>query len=118
MDMLYSTILNTCNWDDEDLVEGYNLLIGVVMVAKMPLSASALQSVHGATLTVRVIDVLRPLGSLLTGLTHEHEPVRILHFSFRDFLTVRAQSSTHAHRFHINEKEHRCRLALMYQYHG
>ena len=89
MNELYSTILNTCNWDDEDFVEGYGLLIGAILVAKIPLSASALQSIHSATLAVRVIDILQPLASVLTGLEDPVRPIQILHLSFWDFLTAR-----------------------------
>jgi hypothetical protein len=110
MDKLYSTILSACNWDDDDFVHGYGLLMGTIMAAKIPLSANALQSLHHASLTVRVVDVLRPLGSLLTGLTEAAEPIRILHLSFRDFLTVRAPASE---RFYVSEKDHSQRLALM-----
>jgi hypothetical protein len=113
MDKLYLTILSTCNWEDEDFVHGYALLIGTIMAAKVPLSASVLQYLHRTFLTVRVVDVLQPLGSLLTGLTEELEPIRILHLSFRDFLTVRARSSPDSVCYYVNEKEHGQRLALM-----
>ena len=59
------------------------------------------------------ITVLRPLGSLLTGLTGERRPVRILHLSFRDFLTTRAQSPQEGMRFYLDEKHHSQRLALL-----
>ena len=111
MDKLYSDILSTCNWDDDDFVQGYDVLVGAIMAAKIPLSASALQHLRDTSLAVGVIDILRPLGSLLTGLSEENEPIRILHLSFRDFLTVRAQSSR-CSRYYINEKEHSQKLAL------
>ena len=36
MNKLYSTILSTCNWDDGGFVEGYGLLIGAILAAKIP----------------------------------------------------------------------------------
>lgn len=113
MDKLYSTILNTCNWEDEDFVSGYDLVVGTIMAAKVPLTASALRSLHRTDLTVRAIDVLQPLESLLVGLSDEREPIRILHLSFRDFLTLRAAHSTHDRRFFINEQIHSSRLGVM-----
>jgi hypothetical protein len=66
-----------------------------------------------SNLTVPVSAVLRPLGALLTGFTNMDQPVRILHLSFRDFVTVRAQLSPTSERFYLNEKEHSQRLALL-----
>jgi len=63
--------------------------------------------------TVPASAVLRPLGSLLTGLTNRDQPVRILHLSFRDFFTVRAQLSPTSEWFYLDEKEHSQRLALL-----
>lgn len=112
MDKLYSTILSCCNWDDSDFIEGYGLVIGTIMAAKQPLSMSALQSFHSTTLVVRVIDILRPLGSVLHGLADPAEPIHILHLSFRDFLTDRAQSLPDCLRYYICEPQHSRRLAL------
>lgn len=113
MDKLYSQILGTCKWEDDDFATGYYLLMGSIMAAKIPLSASALKALHGSSLQFSVIDVLRPLGSLLTGLTNERDPIRILHQSFRDFLTVRAHNSPGSLRYFIDEKEHSQKLALI-----
>jgi hypothetical protein len=66
-----------------------------------------------SNLTVPASTVLRPLGSLLTGLANKDQPVRILHLSFRDFITVRAQLSPTSERFYLDEKEHSQRLALL-----
>ena len=111
MDKLYMTILATCNWNDMAFVQGYYLLMGAIMAAKTPLSTSALQSLHRSNFTLPVIRVLQPVASLLTGLTEGAEPVRILHLSFRDFLTFRAQSLPDCRRFFLCEKEHSQRLA-------
>jgi hypothetical protein len=191
MDKLYLTILNSCNWDDEKFVDGYQLIMGAIMAAKSPLSIRALQVLHNVTvttgsnvqshatggatlhsrhellpslrvnaiprtrfqlsrifvsplriakprsgshaafptshssqalstithsysnLTVPASAVLRPLGPLLTGLTDRDQPVRILHLSFRDFITVRAELPPTSEQFYLDEKEHSQRLALL-----
>jgi hypothetical protein len=112
MDKLYVTILKSCNWDDEEFAEGYKLLMGTIIAAKSPLSTQALQAFHDTSLTAPASALLRPLGSLLTGLTDTTQFVRIPHLSFRDFLTVRAQLSPISERFYLDEKEHSQRLAL------
>jgi hypothetical protein len=113
MDKLYITILQTCNWRDEGFVHGYGLLVGAIMAAKSPLSMSALKSLHGDRLKLPVKKVLHPLSALLTGLTEMDQPVRILHQSFRDFITVRAQLSSDSKQFFLCEKTHNQRITLL-----
>lgn len=115
MDKLYLTILSKCNWEDEDFVRGYRLLMGAIMAAKTPLSVNALQSLHRASLDLPVSSVLRSLNSLLPGLTDplKSQPVRVLHLSFRDFVTARAQFSSGCLQFYLSEREHSHRLALL-----
>jgi hypothetical protein len=113
MDALYLTILQSCNWKDKTFSKGYDLLIGAVMAAKAALSASALQTLHSTSLTLPVIQYLQPVACLLTGLSQVDEPIQPLHLSFRDFITVRTQFLPEAKQFHINEKEHSKRLALL-----
>jgi hypothetical protein len=113
MDELYTTILQSCNWRDKAFSKGYNLLVGAVMAAKTPLSGSALQLLHDASITLPINTLLRPVSSLLTGVAHANHPIQPLHLSFRDFITSRAQLSATSERFYINEKEHSGRLALL-----
>jgi hypothetical protein len=113
MDDLYATILHACDWDDDDFVEGYGLVMGAILAAKTPLSMSALQSLHRTTPALHVVEVVPRLSSLLTGLTDKKRPVQILHLSLRDFLTIRAQLSQDYKQFCISEKEHSQRLALL-----
>jgi hypothetical protein len=113
MDTLYSEVLSTCDWADEDFVHGYHLLMGAIMTAKAPLSSIALKSLHRQHAELDIDGVLRPLGSLLTGLFNQDQPIHILHLSFRDFITCRAQSSLIHQRFYINEKVHNWRLAIL-----
>jgi hypothetical protein len=113
MDALYSEVLSTCDWADEDFVHGYHLLMGAIMAAKAPLSSIALGSLHRQQAELDIDGVLRPLSSLLTSLFNQDQPIHILHLSFRDFITCRAQSSLIHQCYYINEKEHNQRLATV-----
>ena len=113
MNALYAEVLRACDWSDYDFVHDYNLVIGTIVVAKTPLSSSALQSLHREHPTLKVNEVLRPVSSVLTGFFSQGHPIRILHLSFRDFLTYRAQSSSDHERFQVDEREHSQRLALL-----
>jgi hypothetical protein len=113
MDALYSEVLSTCDWADEDFVHGYYLLMGAIMAAKAPLSSIALKSLHRQQAELDIDGVLRPLSSLLTGLFDHDQPIHILHLSFRDFITSRAQSSPIHQHYYIHEKEHNQRLAIL-----
>jgi hypothetical protein len=113
MEELYITILNTCNWEDEDFVAGYSLVVGAVVAAKAPLSAQALQSLLGDTWTVPVDNILSPLGSLLAGVTDMGQPLRFLHQSLRDFITIGAGQSSNTTQFCLDIKDHTQRLSLL-----
>jgi hypothetical protein len=113
MDELYAEILSSCTWDDEDFANEYQLLVGAIMVARTPLSMTALQSLHRTHPTLDVAEILRPIASLFTGLTDSIQPVQIIHLSFRDFLTHRARSSSLHQRFFIDERDQSERLALL-----
>jgi hypothetical protein len=114
MDKLYMTILKTCNWRDNAFVQGYRLVMGTIMAAKSPLSMAALQSLHGDNLKWPVEKILQPLGSLLTGLTAmDHHPVRILHQSFRDFITLRTGLSSDSEQFFLSVETYNQHMALL-----
>jgi hypothetical protein len=113
MDALYSEVLSTCNWADEDFVHGYHLLMGAIMAAKAPLSSIALKYIHRQHAELDIDGVLRPLSSLLTGLFDQDQPIHILHLSFRDFITCHAQSSLIHQRYYVSETEHNQRLAIL-----
>jgi hypothetical protein len=110
---LYAEVLDACDWSDHDFVHDYTLVIGTIMAVKTPLSSSALRSLHRERPIIEINEVLRPLSSVLTSSINEEHPIRILHPSFRDFLTNRAPFSSLHGRFHINEKEYSQRLALL-----
>lgn len=81
MDRIYSTIIRACNWDVDDFEEGYVLVMGAILAAKMPLSMSALQSLHRSNPTLRINEIVPRLGSLLTSFTDRNRPVQVLHLS-------------------------------------
>ncbi|KAJ7283403.1 hypothetical protein C8J57DRAFT_734394 [Mycena rebaudengoi] len=106
MDYLYSTILDACYWDDNDFVEGYHQIMGVMAVQSMPLTVAALQRLHGRM--PRVKTILAFLASLITGLTGVDQPVQILHTSFRQYITLRAPDPRNIH-----AKSHNAPLAVL-----
>jgi hypothetical protein len=108
MDSLYSTILSKCHWDDSHFVAGYQDVMGVIVAAEIPLSVDAIQKIHGDNLKLRVKAILSPLASLVTGLTRVDDRVRMLHDSFREFITRRAEVPKHVH-----AKKNSARLATL-----
>jgi hypothetical protein len=84
--------------------------MGAIMAVRTPLSAQALEALHGTSLKLNVKAILQPVASLLTGIDKPDELIQPLHLSFRDFITSRALSSS---RFYISHKEHSARLALL-----
>lgn len=112
MDEIYSTILSNYDWNDEDFVEGYHLVMGAILTARAPLSLAALQSLYRAHPRDAISDVVTRLGSLLTGTTGFYSPVQIIHPSLRDFLVDRAHSLPSTERYYIDEAVHNERLAL------
>ncbi|KAB5591451.1 hypothetical protein CTheo_5096 [Ceratobasidium theobromae] len=113
MDRLYTTILQACDWTDEEFAEGYQRLVGAVVATKVPLTISALSKLFDRTSLVGNL-LLRQLSPLLTGLSkteHTSRPARFLHQSLRDFLTLRATQSEESRIFAIDEKAHSRTLA-------
>lgn len=116
MDRLYITILQTCDWTDDAFVEDYHRLMGAAVATKTPLTLMALSRLYqnapfASSLT------LRQLSPLLTGLGEAEltssQPVRFLHLSLRDFLTIRAKNSSDSDKFGIDEKTHSETLAYL-----
>jgi hypothetical protein len=115
MDKLYATILESCNWDDEDFVAGYHQFMGIIIAANTPLTISALNDLFHVG-PVASAYVLRQLSPLLTGTSEEDhfaQPVRMLHQSLRDFLVVRAGEPTGYAKLQIVEEEHIQNIALL-----
>ena len=112
MDALYADILSTCDWSDEDFLQGYHLLMGAILAVKSPLSSSALRSLHRNPV-VDIDGILGPLRSLLIGSFDNDRPIEILHVSFRDFVTSRAQFSPIHQHLYVSEQMHSQRLAIL-----
>ncbi|KAJ7283410.1 hypothetical protein C8J57DRAFT_734427 [Mycena rebaudengoi] len=106
MDYLYSTLLDACSWDDTDFVDGYQQIMGALVVQSMPLPVDALQQLHGRM--PRVKEILTPLASLITGLAGVNQPAQILHTSFRQYITLRAPAPRYIH-----PTLHNARLAVL-----
>ncbi|KZP14536.1 TPR-like protein [Athelia psychrophila] len=114
MDALYAAILEACgDWDDPDFRADYVMFIGAIMAAKRPLSLGALHALHGGTQEMAPEHLLRRFGSVLLGLDAEGETIRILHLSFREFITDRADNSQFTQKFYLSEKAHGGRLAKL-----
>lgn len=114
MDELYIKILQTCDWTDDAFLQGYQRLMGAAVATKTPLTLMALGRLYQHTPFAPSL-ALRQLNPLLTGLgktEHASQPVRFLHQSLRDFLTLRAKTSA-GHKFGIDEKEHSQTLAYL-----
>lgn len=78
------------------------------------LSASALQILHRDALKPNIVKrVLESLGAVLTASTEDGGPLRIIHQSFRDFITIRASHNPDRCRFSVDEKVHSIRLAII-----
>ncbi|KAF7979788.1 hypothetical protein HWV62_40830 [Athelia sp. TMB] len=116
MDELYISILETCGpWKDVYFVKDYSLIMGAIMAAKRPLSLAALQAFHGGHHQPSAAMLLECFGSVLVGFEDENKPVRMLHLSFREFITDRAASDTTplTHKFYIPLKAHNGRLTRL-----
>ncbi|KAJ7367572.1 hypothetical protein DFH08DRAFT_980053 [Mycena albidolilacea] len=108
MDGLYSTILVAAKqWDNPYFVEGYQRVMGGMVVQKKPLTVDGLQLLHGSARPPPK-EILSAIASLITGLTRSNHPVQILHSSFREYIIARAPG---AHR--ILAKQHNARVALI-----
>jgi hypothetical protein len=115
MDRTYIAILGTCNWRDVDFVQGYSSIMGAIMAVKTPLSISALQVLHGSSLSLPVTTILWPVRSLLTSSAfgRHTKPATFLHQSFYEFITIRARASPESQQFSLSKTEHSQRLALL-----
>ena len=68
-------------------------VLGPILVSREPLSMSSLSKLRRDNESSGLVkSVLRPLGSLLSGVTEDSIRVRPLHTSFRDFLTDKSRS--------------------------
>ena len=111
MDELYAAILAECgDWEDPDFLKDYSLVMGTIMVAKRPLSLAALQALHESAEELDAEQLLQRFGSVLVGFRDLHQPIRILHISFREFITGRAAQDASTNRFYLSQQAHSGRL--------
>jgi hypothetical protein len=107
LDALYKTALESVgDWDDDDFVTDFCHIMGVVLTARDPLSARAIDilfSSHEARPSMHTISLL---GCVLT----RSPTVHILHPSFADFLSDRVRCGTD--RWFIDTSHHNRRLAI------
>ncbi|KAH7922058.1 WD40 repeat-like protein [Leucogyrophana mollusca] len=89
LDQLYHDILaQLFDVGDDGLRNRFRSVMGTLLASMEPLSISTLRSLHQENEHSQDVElILRPMGSLLTGVSHESIPVHALHSSFRDFLT-------------------------------
>ncbi|KAF8514938.1 WD40-repeat-containing domain protein [Hysterangium stoloniferum] len=94
LDGLYKTILQQVSpSSDKECMNNYFRVMGTILLAKEPLPISALIALcwPGGMGDI-VQSLLRPLGSLLHGVTETSVPIHPLHISFRDFLMDESRS--------------------------
>ncbi|KAF7966139.1 hypothetical protein HWV62_39934, partial [Athelia sp. TMB] len=112
MDCLYAAILAECgDWEDADFVKDYDLVMGTIMALKRPLSLAALRALHDGSLDLEAEQLLQRFGSVLTGFRDPHQPIRILHLSFHEFVTNRAAHEHNTRHLYLSEQAHSGRLA-------
>jgi len=109
MDRLYLTILEKCRWRDRRFTESYNGTMGTILAAKVPLTASAIEALHGGTFEVKAI--VRFLKPLLLA-SDDSQPIQILHQSLYDLLIFRAHKADKPSPFAIDVRLHNQQLAL------
>jgi hypothetical protein len=96
LDDMYTRTLTKLIPTDEKAIARVRSVLAQILGSLEPLSMVALTEMRlcfldaaGKSIVKRVIE---PLGSLLTGTTDSHTPIRPLHASFHDFLTDESRS--------------------------
>ncbi|KAF9803204.1 hypothetical protein IEO21_09734 [Rhodonia placenta] len=92
----------------KDYPKAYNAVLGVILAAKEPISVTVIdQFLEGPKGPRRASKVLSPLRNLLRY-SNDHEPVHLLHLSFRDFISNPDRCDK---RWFVDVIEHNRRLA-------
>jgi hypothetical protein len=98
LDNMYRLILGELMPEAENkrAISRVRSVMGQILASSEPLSMAALTAIRqqfsGEAAQFNVEGVIGRLGSLLTGTTDSHTPIRPLHASFYDFLTNESQS--------------------------
>jgi hypothetical protein len=125
LDVLYKTALESSGmWDDEDFIADFTDVIGLVLVARRPLSTAAIDALLRLPGHRPSLHIVSHLGCVL-----QKPIVRVLHPSFADFLSNRSRCGrdiwffdTSVHNRHLAEhcldrltevlKENMCNLSI------
>ena len=110
LDQLYTRILTRIfKTNDTDRMGSFQSVMGCLLAAREPLSISALKNLCRDKESANAVgQIIRPLGSLLSGVAQDSIPIRLLHTSFRDFLTDRGCSGL----YYIDASSHHHSLML------
>ncbi|KAF8315744.1 uncharacterized protein EI90DRAFT_2946132 [Cantharellus anzutake] len=113
MDNLYTSILEKCDWENDDFVHDYPIVMGAILIVQQPLTVEAWDVVLSPFLECPIRYTLAELSPLISGVGVPDMPIRILHQSFRDFLLERVspQSST-LYRFAVDARRENDRVSL------
>jgi NACHT domain len=88
LDILYKTALECAgDWDDEDFVADFRSTVGIILVARIPLSNSAIDELLRGLGVQPSIGIVLRLGCIF----QLHPVVRVLHPSFFDFVSTRSR---------------------------
>jgi hypothetical protein len=88
LDGLYRTALESVgNWDDEDFLVDFRAVMGLVLVARRPLSGSAIDCLLSSPGRRQCMYTTSHLGCVV----QQHPTIRLLHPSFADFLLTRSR---------------------------
>ena len=83
LDVLYKTALESIGfWDDEDFISDFRAILGVILVARVPLSSASIDAFLRLPKDRPSMYTISLLGCVL----QQNPCVRILHPSFADFL--------------------------------
>jgi NACHT domain len=108
LDALYRTALESSGkWDDSDFVDDFCSILGIILVARNPLSHSDIDGLLGP-------DNPQPSKhtiSLLACVLGQSPTVRVLHPSFADFLMDRERCGRDM--WHIDRDTHNLHLAVI-----
>ncbi|KAN0107633.1 hypothetical protein V8E52_009952, partial [Russula decolorans] len=107
LDELYTRILTRIFKTDR--MGCFKSVVGCMLAAREPLSISALEKLCSDKESANAVgQIIRPLGSLLSGVAQKSIPIRLLHTSFRDFLTNENRGGL----FYIDTSSHHRTLTL------
>ena len=107
LNTLYRTALESAGmWDDEEFCADFHVIMGTILIAKNPLSDTAIDTLLSLERPSR--HTISRLGCVLCW--SDTEPIRILHPSFADFVSDHLQCRSCP--WYIDTSQHNRRLAV------